>query len=262
MIKVYNPNLYGFSLNDGISTDKSAKFNVGEIGAMSRDIFWMVKVLVQRMRNDKNVDFENHWKLVSVLIGSNDVCSDICFRNNPEKTADTHEQDLIKALRYLRDNLPRTIVNLIITPSMEILTRLKGKPQHCYSTHYFECPCFFGLKFSYERKRWFNIIEDWKRREFSVADREEFHNKLDFSVVAQPFLKSVTWPKTSSGKSDVSYMSMDCFHMSQKGYSRAVNSLWNNMFEPYGNKSTNWDREFKNVKCPTNEMPFIRTKFN
>lgn len=93
------------------------RFNVAEIGAMSRDIPHEAKVLVKRMRSDPNVIIQRHWKLITILIGPNDFCSDFCYLANPEKSADNHRRELIETLRILRDNLPRTIVQIVTPPS-------------------------------------------------------------------------------------------------------------------------------------------------
>lgn len=93
------------------------RFNVAEIGAMSRDISHEARVLVKRMRGDPHVDIQNHWKIVTILIGPNDFCLDLCYQAYPEKSIENHRRDLIDTLRILRDNLPRTIVNLVTPPS-------------------------------------------------------------------------------------------------------------------------------------------------
>lgn len=69
ILKEYNPNLYGFALTDGLSTIRSSKFNVAEIGAMSRDIPHQARVLLTRMTHDPKVDMENHWKVSRVVRG-------------------------------------------------------------------------------------------------------------------------------------------------------------------------------------------------
>lgn len=62
ILKEFNPNLYGYSVGDGLSIYKSTKFNVAELGAMSRDMPHMAKVLVRRMLADPNVR-PAHWKV-------------------------------------------------------------------------------------------------------------------------------------------------------------------------------------------------------
>lgn len=67
------------------------------------------------------------FQLISILIGPNDFCSDICFTTNPEKSIENHENDLITALRTLRENLPRTMVNLLTPPSEYTNTHTESK---------------------------------------------------------------------------------------------------------------------------------------
>lgn len=145
---------------------------------------------------------------------------------------------------------------------MKIIYNLRGKPKQCITSNHFECPCIFGFKYDNIRPYYFDIMEKWQNVVHDVADLDEFNNRNDFAVVNQPFLRNVHFPRLSNGNNDFSYMSVDCFHLSQKGYAIATNALWNNMFEPYGNKSTNWRKEFIEFKCPTFEHPFIFTKQN
>lgn len=84
---------------------------------MSRDIPHEAKVLIKRITHDRNVDVKQHWKIVTILIGPNDFCLDFCFQKNVEKSVINHRLNLIETLRTLRDNLPRTIVNLVTPPS-------------------------------------------------------------------------------------------------------------------------------------------------
>ena len=48
------------------------------------------------------------------MIGSNDFCLDICYFDNQEKLLDEAERNMVHVLRILRDNLPRTLVNMVI----------------------------------------------------------------------------------------------------------------------------------------------------
>lgn len=96
----------------------SLRFNVAEMGAMSRDTEYQANNLIKRMRSDSNVDMDKHWKIVFYLIGANDFCSDMCYLKNPASVVDLHEKELTRTLRVLRDNLPRTMVNVIASPCM------------------------------------------------------------------------------------------------------------------------------------------------
>lgn len=83
---------------------------------MSRDTPYMAKILVKRMTADPKVDIQNHWKLITFMIGANDFCLDMCYYKVPERVIDLHEKHLLSVLRTIRDNLPRTIVNVVNAP--------------------------------------------------------------------------------------------------------------------------------------------------
>lgn len=105
------------------------------------------------MRSDPNVNLKTHWKLITYMIGSNDFCLDICYFDNQDKVLEKARADLILALRILRENLPRTMVNVVVPPDVTILTRFTERPAECQSTHYAECPCFFSLNHQKDRDR-------------------------------------------------------------------------------------------------------------
>lgn len=84
---------------------------------MSRDIPQEAKVLVKRITSDPHVNVTAHWKMITILIGPNDFCLDLCYQTKPEKSVKNHKRDLLTTLRILRDNLPRTIINLVTPPS-------------------------------------------------------------------------------------------------------------------------------------------------
>uniref|UniRef100_A0A182JZA2 Phospholipase B1, membrane-associated n=1 Tax=Anopheles christyi TaxID=43041 RepID=A0A182JZA2_9DIPT len=262
ILKEYNPKLYGYPTKDGLSTRKSSLFNAAEGGAMSQDIPYQARNLVKRMLSDRKVDIAQHWKMITLMIGGNDFCAEICYMATPEKILQYHEKNIVSALRTFRDYLPRTFVNLAASPKVDILARFKNKPQECVSMHVIECPCLLATRFRKQFQRYVKLIEDWNQLQMDIAAREEFHSKPDFAVVYQPFTMNLTFPATANGDTDFTYMSLDCFHLSQKGYALASNALWNNMLEPVGGKSMNWEREFTLFKCPSDQMPFLRTPGN
>lgn len=64
------------------------------------------------MRSSPDVDMNHHWKMVTVFIGANDLCSASCLSPVAWSPA-AHARKLARALDYLHQHLPRTIVNLI-----------------------------------------------------------------------------------------------------------------------------------------------------
>ena len=62
-----------------------------------------------------------------------------------------------------------------------------------------------------------------------------------------------------NGTRDLSLLSVDCFHLSQKGNAWAGVSLWNNLIEPLKFKSLNWNNPLEKFNCPTMKQPYFFT---
>jgi lysophospholipase L1-like esterase len=90
---------------------------------------------VKRIRSDKRVNFKYDWKVVTITIGGNDICSFICLMDNPEKLPDMHRIALMKTVRYLKNNLPRAYVNIVSVPHVETVMIYSGKPRSCSFIH-------------------------------------------------------------------------------------------------------------------------------
>uniref|UniRef100_A0A1B6GTS3 Phospholipase B1, membrane-associated n=1 Tax=Cuerna arida TaxID=1464854 RepID=A0A1B6GTS3_9HEMI len=266
MLKEFNPQLVGYSLKDSLSHHRASQFNTGEAGAMSNDLPYMAGQLVKRIRSDPRVDLQNDWKLITLMMGSNDFCVDICYVDT-KTTPERHRRNLIKTLDILKKALPRTLVQIVISPNLNaILKRFTGTRPLCQVVHGFECPCLFGLAYQNRQREFYELMRLWQQAEFKVASDPRYQETEDFAVVAQPFTYKLKFPvrRDSNGKNltDFTYLSEDCFHFSQKGYSRAVTALWNNMLEPVGKKSTNWLPEFQHFVCPSESSPYIFTSKN
>lgn len=147
---------------------------------MSRDMPYMAKVLVTRMMHDPNVNMTHHWKIVTLLIGNNDFCTDVCYLKDPMKAIDYHEQNMLKTYRYLRDNVPRLMLNVVPAPNLLLLTRLKGLPSQCSITLPFECPCIIG-KSSQRHKYMDRLMNKWIEKDIEVANRDEFNSEVRMS---------------------------------------------------------------------------------
>ncbi|XP_020286187.1 phospholipase B1, membrane-associated-like [Pseudomyrmex gracilis] len=263
ILKEYNPNLIGYALSDSLTSHEASQLNVAETGAMSQDMPYMAQILVKRILRDPRIDVQKHWKFISLMIGSNDFCLNMCVTSPPTSVLEKHKDDLLKVLRILRDNLPRTFVALISPPHLKILvaTQHEKTPKYCYMTTDIECPCMFGLQYRHMRPLYYEIIEQWQKLEMEIATYPEFQ-KDDFTVVFQPILMNITVPSTSEGYSDLTYLSADCFHISQKSNAAYAIGLWNNLFEPIGAKSSIFSDSIEQLRCPPMERPYLATTLN
>ncbi|XP_055384985.1 phospholipase B1, membrane-associated-like [Condylostylus longicornis] len=262
ILKMFNPKLYGYSTGDGLTIDKSSKFNLAEPMTMSPDLLFQAKVLINRMRNDGKVDFKNHWKMITIFIGNNDFCSDSCHYESYEKWVDLHEKELIKTLRYLRDHVPRLIVNVVGLPDYTNLFKITNSPIRCYVIYRAGCHCLFQPHMTVEKLGYVKRgVDLWNERDKKISNMEEFHTN-DFAAIYQPFMTNVTYfVNEKEGIADLRYMAFDCFHFSQLGHAMAALGLWQNLMEPKSNKSDYWNPNLNKVfklKCPTEEFPYIR----
>lgn len=163
ILKVYNPKvnekkmheslipliyihlqLVGYSYRDSYSFHWDSQFNNAEIGAISKELPHMARQMVTRIKSDRRVNFKKDWKILTLTIGGNDICAYVCTMKNPESLPLKHRRNLLTTLRYLRDNLPRTFVNIVSMPDVEKVASVAGKPAICWILHHGECPCWVG----------------------------------------------------------------------------------------------------------------------
>lgn len=69
-IQEYNPNLMGYSLGDSLLPHQASQLNVAEAGAMSRDMPFMARYLINKIKRSPKINIKKHWK-VRILGKSN-----------------------------------------------------------------------------------------------------------------------------------------------------------------------------------------------
>lgn len=259
----YNPNLIGYALGDSLISQSESQLNVAESGAMSRDMPFMARYLVNKMKKDPRIDMKKHWKLIHIFIGHNDMCSDACYLPSALDIVEGHKRALIEALRILKNNLPRTLVNVVVMANLRSLSDdvYEHTTLECYFLPRVECPCFVGLQFLPRRAEMHDAVVRLHEAQIEVASRPEF-NKNDFTVVSSPIFTNSYMPRKKDGFQDLSYFAIDCFHVSQKTNAMVANGVWNNLFEPINNRSRVWKPLFERFLCPTPQRPFIVTREN
>ncbi|XP_055923425.1 phospholipase B1, membrane-associated-like [Eupeodes corollae] len=262
ILREFNNDLYGYSTEDCLSIDRASKFNVAEATTRFEDMVFQSKVLLKRMQRDPKVNMTSHWKMITVFIGSNDLCAKLCDLSTPEDLIKEHAENTYKTLRFLRQNVPRAIINWIILPNLVKLIGFKNVPTQCYIAERVECRCIYSSRATPETlKRYENIVTKIQQDQKEIIYQDEF-NTNTFTVNLQLFGKDFSLPKLPSGDTDLRYFASDCFHFSQLGQAAAANALWNNIMEPEGKKLLDWMPAFKQFECPTNERPYIATRTN
>ncbi|CAH0729129.1 unnamed protein product, partial [Brenthis ino] len=263
ILKEYNPNLRGYSTGTGEWLSKNSRLNVAFPVASDQDAYKQAKILVARMRSSPDIDVSRDWKMITVFIGANDLCSASCL--SPVSWSPTaHARKLAKALDYFHTHLPRTIINLIPVLDVSVSVRVL-RPLMCRLMHPLFCTCFH--RGGGELAELVHQARRYQAAEMALVDSGRYDTRDDFTVVIQPFMRLFNAPEPPPQALPLvihqSYITHDCFHFSQKGHALAANLLWNNLLEPVGNKSDNVPPILmRNFKCPSRAAPFIFTKTN
>ncbi|XP_034938263.1 phospholipase B1, membrane-associated-like [Chelonus insularis] len=263
LLKEFNKNLTGYATGTGEFISSKAGLNVAFPVAATEDALHQAKILVRRMKNNKNIDIKNHWKLVTILFGANDICSGQCY-NSQLFSPSKYVLYLRKALDYLKFNLPKTLVNLVPTIDVTVSVRVPRSTM-CNILHPLYCACLHQgqnpeMEASKASRSYQNAIK-------SLISSGRYDDSSDFTVVLQPFITIFNAPNAdplSAPPLDPNMVTYDCFHFSQKGHALAANLLWNNMLEPVGNKSSDGipRRIMEKILCPTEKAPFFFTNVN
>ncbi|GMS94918.1 hypothetical protein PENTCL1PPCAC_17093, partial [Pristionchus entomophagus] len=258
ILKKFNPKLFGYSKNSGLTSDwANAQLNVAVSGATAANLSDQAKDLIQKIKDHPDkVDIAKDWKLIHLLIGANDFCA---WCDNPEDESPALFGKRIKeAIQILKENLPRTIVVVSGMIDMTVVKELGERNSRCIPYHNYSCPCVQNTNFTTEQMR--GICKEYMREEDDIQKSGIFD-----TVIVQPFFEKYDRaPFLPNGNVDLPFFAPDCFHFSQYGHSVVGKSLWYNLLEPIGSKSTsvNLTDLSSPLNCPDPSCPFIRTTKN
>ena len=92
-------------------------------GSTSVDLIEQAKTLVSILNNPRD---QKRWKVVTIWMGHNDVCTHPCNTSYTAFDASPrpYMRRLAQALDVLRDNLPNTFVNLLPVLDITIATEM------------------------------------------------------------------------------------------------------------------------------------------
>jgi len=217
----------GPSQGIGARTSAGNGFNGAVSGALVQDMVAQAEWLVARIRSVLTpADFATHWKLVTIWIGSNNLC-DLC-NDRIKHGAATFGSELDKTLDYLKANLPRTFVSLVA--NMDVTQIYNFKEGTCAALHAYECPC--GASSS-NATRTAVALETAEYIKALYTLEVKYKPTTDFAVVVQPFLQFAKIPARNW------LSAADCFHPSAIAHEAMGIGLWNNLIAPKALKSNN-----------------------
>lgn len=217
ILKKFNPNLIGYSRSSSFIFSKQDRndLNLAQAGQEARHLISQVKEMIFKMKYELDeIDYENDWKLVTILIGGNDIC-DYCkneFIHSPEK----YLNDLKLSLDLMHKEMPKTFVNLVNILNVSESNQLNSH-KLCNLLHRSECPC---AAFPDSKQKVNDLFHKYSNLSEELAISGRYDTRNDFTVVYQPFLREFKLPRLPNGDVDLSYFAPDCFHFSIKSHGK------------------------------------------
>nr|XP_002121478.1 phospholipase B1, membrane-associated-like [Ciona intestinalis] len=258
VLRKFNPEVKGYS--SGTNRDGGDYwFNVAVGGARSIHMPTQARDLIEKIQNDSRTNYENDWKLITIFIGGNDLCA---MNRNNDSSPENYVKYLKEALDILHAELPRTMINVVEIMEIYVLPDVGhgyGSTPQCRAAQLTFCNYIVAAT----DEELPIIIEKNKQYQTLTQDliaSGRYDTRDDFTVVLQPFFRNTVLPYTEDGQVDSTYFAPDCFHFSSKGHALGAVNLWNNMLQPVGAKTTEWD--ITDLLCPSEEFPYIFTNLN
>lgn len=261
ILRQFNPRLKGFNTKSDttIILANGAGFNTAISGSVANGMPGQAKRLVDRMKNSRDISFQNDWKVVTLFVSGNDLCNFCRLPDLELFTPENYVGKIEEALDYLHAHMPRTFVNLVQAVN---ITDIKDMDKGiCAPLHRLICKCGAYPPSDQAAQKLDDYIRKYHSGTRKLIDSGKYDTRDDFTVVIQPFFEDFLPPRTPDNSIDYSYLAPDCFHFSSKGHALVATGLWNNMLEPVGQKTTDVAKDAK-IACPTAERPYLGTAKN
>ncbi|XP_017331511.1 phospholipase B1, membrane-associated [Ictalurus punctatus] len=262
IVKLFNPDVIfpapKRTLNDRPSSLNETGFNLGVTGHNTVNFSEQARNMIDTFKTYPGLNFKEDWKLVTILIGMNDIC-DYC-KDKKLFSPDNFIKYLTASLDMMMNEVPRLIVNMVQIFTMKPLREVQEPTLACQLQKSF-CSCLVRPEEnSTELAELTEVNLEFQRRLEELLNSDRYF-KEDFAVVLQPYATYAQPPRLANGKIDFSYFSPDCFHFTIKGHEELAKGLWNNMFQPPDKKDLiKIFSEPVKLICPAEEHPYIYTR--
>jgi len=262
ILKVFNPSLVGYSTGDsaaevchGVSCpglhfypDQDGN-NAAKSGSMIFDMVSLqLNYLIRQVNQKPNMDVAQDWKVLTIMIGANDLCASCAF-NLSYLSPDDYENNLMGTIERIRTSLPRTFVNLVPGFNISQAYDLSVRSSRCHNVSrplFISCDCLFDPAAGAVRQAIDAQMSLFNQRAVNVATYYQRKAYDNFAVVVQPFPNN-----THISDLPTSFLSrLDCFHPSRLGQEALAIALWNSMLTPAAYKQSYLNMSDTPI-CPT-----------
>ncbi|XP_078256068.1 phospholipase B1, membrane-associated-like [Rhinoraja longicauda] len=259
ILMTFNPDIIGYSPGNRIH-DNALDQSI--LNVKAEELSGQALRLVNSLKSNPHVDFQRDWKLITVYIGIADLCA---YCTNEEHHSPENVAIRIKdALDIFYQEVPRAFVNLVEMPNINSFLQHynAGPTAHKRRSGVFcECLAKFHDSGNVSEN---NISSHYRKAVQDLVYSGIYDKREDYTVILQPFLRSLQLPLTDEGKADLSYFSGSDLHFSVRSLPLLASGLWNNMLEPAGRKNVVLELSPTppQLHCPERERPYLYTYHN
>jgi phospholipase B1 len=204
--------------------------NVAISGALSNQLEQMWINLQQEWQK---FQCTNRWKLLTIMIGANDIC-EYCI-NGYNNTITTYMFNMEQLFKNIINQSEKIFINVVST--FDVSLTQDWQRVSCETIHYLinECPCILGRNRQKNAKEKVGELYKAINQKLAQLVKKYANVKKDIEIGLQPILEDFRIYNES-------YLSsLDCFHPSEFGNKVMATILWNNMFLPPEEKMTNME---------------------
>ncbi|XP_026196169.1 phospholipase B1, membrane-associated-like [Anabas testudineus] len=148
IFKLFNPKLVGpspmMTMHGYPTTVNETGFNFAVTGHNTLNVSDQITHMIETFKTYPGLNFQEDWKVVTMLIGMNDIC-DYC-KNKTLFSPDNFIHHMTEALELMMNEIPRTIVNVVQILPMKPLREVERPTLGCQLQ---KLPHHFLLTFSF-----------------------------------------------------------------------------------------------------------------
>lgn len=199
------------------------------------------------------IDFDNDWKLLTILMGANNVCGSCGGGSIYHPTYFGQQLDLI--VSKATKQIPRVFINVITMFNISQVYDMHLGSLYClgmwdtFCSH--ECGCLTDAGSTNATRTAMNEHSvAFNQQIYAVAQKYASMNSPNFTVSVQPFTENML----ISELAEVS--ELDCFHPSLMANEGFAVGLWNNMQQAPGKKDNALSPLNVKILCPNKNTFF------
>ncbi|XP_008494803.2 phospholipase B1, membrane-associated [Calypte anna] len=219
------------------------------------DLLHQAEEIVHLMKENQMMDFQNDWKLITVYFSAESPCS-CCASTQLKNCVLDNLEKLKAALDFLHKKVPKAFVNLVDSTELATLSLTYQDYNNASHPKVNQCSCFGECSILDDNVLRWSYQDAWEK----LLKSGRYDQKDDFTVVLQPSLqeRNLLLRPGKDGFNTTLKTQIETL----EDYIFMTVGLWNNMMEPVGRKQPYNFTKMLQVRCPSQENPYLFTYRN